>query len=555
MELGMKRKWGMAGALTLLVGSVNAQETTIVSVRSNGDPAQGGSVDPSMDAEGRYVAFTSNASNLVAGDQNGVQDVFVHDRQNGSVTLISQNSVGDEGNDGSFAPHVNADGTHVAFATDANNFGLADTNNARDVFLKTMGGNPQRISENWNGGSANGDSFMPFVSADARYVCYATDASNVSVWDVNGYTDVYVRDTLAATTECLSVDAGGTINSNGDSTLPSISRDGRYAVFCSEASNLISGDGNGVADVFLRDRQQGTTFRVSYGQFGVEANGPSANPMISEDGRFVVFVSEADNLVPNDNNGTWDVFVYERGVGIRLVSKSTTGTQASDTCNGTPQISKDGRFVTFESRADNLVPQDTNGQWDIFVHDLVRGITHRANLGPLVAQANGTSSKPSISDDGRVVIWASFASNLVDLDVNGSTDIFSRTRTRAEWSNYGQGHPGTLGTPNLMLLDDPVIGTDPKLGFTSSNPLSGDAMLLIGLQQDLQPTTAGGNILVSVDGGQLFTINPGNTQRNLAIPHDESLEALVLYFQVLQVDPGASHGIAFSEGLCLELGW
>jgi Tol biopolymer transport system component len=214
--------------------------------------------------------------------------------------------------------------------------------------------------------------------------------------------------------------------------IPALSADGRVVAFESEASNLVPGDTNGRQDVFVRDRQTGTTARVSRGRGGVQGNDDSFGAMLSADGRFVAFASDASNLVPGDTNGERDVFVRDRRTGTtERVSLGPNGRQGNADSDN-PSLSSDGQFVAFYSYASNLVPGDTNGERDVFVRDRRTGTTERVNLGPNGVQGNDFSGSygaiPVLSANGRFVAFDSSANNLVQDDTNGQADVFVHTR-------------------------------------------------------------------------------------------------------------------------------
>src|SRR5262245_33501646 len=218
-------------------------------------------------------------------------------------------------------------------------------------------------------------------------------------------------------TELVSASSAG-VQGDQDSEFPSVSADGRFVAFSSFSENLVPSDTNLTADVFVRDRLLGTTERVSVSSNGKQGDGASGvldlmgGPSISGDGRFVAFSSESSNLVHGDNNGTADVFVRDRLTGVTTrVSVASDGTQAN--AGGTePAISRDGRFVAFVSFSDNLVP-DGNFTADIFVHDDQTGVTERISQAPDGSDANSQSFMPLVNADGRFVYFTSFASNLV----------------------------------------------------------------------------------------------------------------------------------------------
>jgi Tol biopolymer transport system component len=231
-------------------------------------------------------------------------------------------------------------------------------------------GTTERVSLGPNGIQGNDVSRDAALSADGRFVAFVSDADNLVPGDTNGTYDVFVRDRRTGTTKRVSLGSNG-VQGNRDSFGAALSADGRFVGFDSSANNLVPSDTNDETDVFVRDRRTGTTARISLGPNGVQGNGGSGNPSLSADGRFVAFVSDADNLVPGDTNGRNDVFVRDRRTGATArVSLGSNGVQGNHD-SFWAALSADGRFVGFESFASNLVQDDTNGQADVFVHALV----------------------------------------------------------------------------------------------------------------------------------------------------------------------------------------
>jgi Tol biopolymer transport system component len=358
------------GAEDVFVRDRSAGVTQRVSVGAGG---QGNSVSlmPAISADGRYVAFLSGASNLVSGDTNVAFDAFVRDRQARTTVRVSVGSGGQQANGSTDRVAISADGRYVAFASDASNLVPGDTNATSDVFVRDLQtGTTRRVSVGSSGRQANGFSSDPALSADGTFVAFDSSATNLVPGDHNGVEDVFVRDLQTGVTRRVSVGTGGV--GNGDSSRPSLSAGGRYVAFVSDATNLVTGDTNGFTDVFVRDRQAATTRRVSVGAGG-QANGLSETfdetPTISGNGRYVAFSSEASNLVTGDTNGFEDVFVRDRQARVTLrVSLTSQGGEA-DGLNLGGSIAADGRSVAFSSFA-QLVPEDTNGVEDIYVRDL-----------------------------------------------------------------------------------------------------------------------------------------------------------------------------------------
>jgi Tol biopolymer transport system component len=357
----------------IFVHDRQAGTTTRVSLASDGTQGNQNFWAPSLSADGLHVAFTSYADNLVSEDTNGSSDVFVHDRQTGVTTRISLASDGTQGNENSWDPSVSADGRFVAFESSASNLVSGDTNGARDIFVRDRQTSITTcVSLASDGTQGNGNSVLPSLSADGRFVAFHSIASNLVNGDTNDVWDVFVHDRQTGVTTRVSLASDGT-QGNGNSVLPSLSADGRFVAFESLASNLVSGDINDARHIFVHDRQTGVTTRVSLASDGAQGNGDSFDSSISTDGRFVAFESLASNLVSGDTNGARDVFVRDRQTGITTrVSLASDGAQGNGD-SFDPSLSADGRFVAFVSDTDNLVSGDTNGVWDVFVHDQGQG--------------------------------------------------------------------------------------------------------------------------------------------------------------------------------------
>ena len=424
----------VAALLLTMAGSGFAapDDTTLVSVASSGEQGNLDSYQPSISGDGRYVAFASVSDNLVEGDTNSVVDVFVRDLQTGTTERVSVDDHGNQQNDQQQRDgepfcglDSSADGRYVAFSTAADNLVPNDTNAACDVFVRDLqAGTTERVSVSSSGEQANGDSWDPRLSADGRYVTFAHGPDDLAGNDTHERYDVYMRDLQAGTTERVSINSSGN-PINGSSWAASISADGRYVAFLSDGINLVPDDNDDPSshDVLVRDLQAGTIEKVSVTSRGEQADAPVGDyPSISADGRYMVFNYQADDLVPEDTNGDTDVFVRDLQAGTtERVSVSGSGEQGRWMSNYA-SISADGRYVAFQSLADNLVANDTNS-WDLFVRDLQEGTTELISVASSGEQANSdTFGIPSISDDGRYVAFDSYADNLVANDTNGSGD-------------------------------------------------------------------------------------------------------------------------------------
>lgn len=428
--------------------------TILVSVASDGTQGNEVSEFPAISGNGRFVAFTSNATNLVPGDTNSRDDVFVHDLQTGETTRVSVASDGTESSEGGGLPAISRNGRFVGFVAADTNLVPGDTNSAVDVFVHDReSGETTRVSVASDGtqGSASanhGQSGEPTISADGRFVAFESTFSNLVAGDTatcaslpniapGECPDVFVHDRQTGQTIIVSVASDGT-QANDQSFAPAISADGRSVAFVSAASNLVAGDTNAFLDVFVHDLQTGETSRVSLASDGTEGNEVSFAPSISADGRIVAFVSDANNFVPRDTNGRReaflgeDVFVHDRDTGETTLVSMAFNRRPSNDASFEPSISADGRFVAFSSFASNLVRKDTNKIQDVFVRERETGTTVRASVASDGTQATGiagpfdNSADPSINGDGHIVAFSSSATNLVPGDVNGTRDVFVR---------------------------------------------------------------------------------------------------------------------------------
>ena len=285
----------------------------------------------------------------------------------------------------------------------------------------------RRVSVSSAGAQADQSSSQPAISANGRFVAFVSVAANLVPGDTNGVGDVFVHDLLTSTTRRVSLATGGFQAETGASTGPALSGDGRYVAFDSGASDLVPNDTNEASDAFVRDRRSGTTRRVNVGPGGIQSNGQVGGRVaISADGRLVAFNSNATNLVPGDTNGTYDVFIHDRDTDTtRRVSVGPGGVQGNG-FSFPPTLSADGHFVAFPSDATNLVRRDTNGSLDVFVRNLKQGTTQRGSVGPGGVQADDASIDPTISAHGQFVAFVSNATNLVRRDTNGAADVFVR---------------------------------------------------------------------------------------------------------------------------------
>ena len=399
---------------------------TIVDVTASGVQSNSGATRPSISADGRYVVFVGGG-NLVSGVTGGV---FIKDTQTGSVICASTSLSGVQANNNVNYPSVNANGRYVAFESQASNLGSGDTNGtANDIFVKDLQtGAIICASTDLNGVCGNVQSYFSSISSDGRYVVFTSDANNLVAGDTNGVADVFIKNIQTGAINRISTGLGG-IEANGRSISPiqSISADGRYVIFQSQANNLVAGDTNtGSGNVYIKDLSNDTISRVNprtATDWGAEM------ASLSSDGRYAVFASLDPNLVPGDTNGKYDVFIKDLQTGT--INRASTNSLGAESNNFSyfPSVSTDGRYVVFKSFASNLVEGDTNGVFDVFIKDMLTGTTNCVSRNKDGLLGNGDSPLsytfgPQISADGKYIVFESAATNLVVGDANYAPDIF-----------------------------------------------------------------------------------------------------------------------------------
>lgn len=541
--------------------------------------------------------------------------------QAGTITRVSVDSNEAQANAISYKGDISADGRFVAFDSEATNLIPIDTNNMGDVFLRDLLlGTTNLVSSTAAGAQVvDGGSGNPSISADGRFIAFESGASNLrAVADANGFTDIYVKDMQTGAVVRASLDSAGA-EPNGESSEPSISGDGRYVVFASEANNLVANDTNGVRDIFVRDTQTNVTIGVS-----VAGNAGGFDASISLDGRFIVFNSGSTNFVPDDTNAVTDVFVYSVGTGqIVRASVNSSGVQG-DHSSTEPSISGDGRYVTFSSASNNFTTLDTYGYTHLYIRDLQTGTTTLASYNngyvlvglsdaseisangryviysfddkgdgmpdrvlyvydrqtgthTLVAgrtsDASGNALLPSISADGHLIAFAASANSFVADDTNNVRDIFVKEVTYPQDLN-----PSVLsvayGCPNgcsiaadqfvdfLVKFSEPVTGVDmTDFALTIGGGIAGATVTTVsGAGSDyiihVDTGTGDGTLRLDVlddDSIKDFTLNPlggagaGNgffTAGGVYIV-DKSIVSVTSILR-LDVDPTAGNSVRFA---------
>lgn len=551
--------------------------TTLVSINAAGTASgnagpyyysNSGSYNPTISADGRFVAFDSYSSDLVANiDTNNTRDVFVRDLVAQTTTLVSINTTGTASANGdSSYPAINAEGRFVAFNSTATNLtSISDTAYSQDVFVRDLQtGTTSLVSVNSAGtASGNGSSGInyysselvaPSISNDGRFVAFLSGASNLTtISDTNNSTDAFVRDIVAGTTTLVSVNAAGTasgsLGSPYYSSYPNsvtISGDGRRAVFTSSQVDLVANDTNSSSDVFVRDLIAGTTSLVSLNAAGTASgNGSSSSVSITPDGRFVVFQSAANNLVANDQNSTTDIFVRDLvAQATTLVSVNAAGTRSGNNFSSNPAISADGRFVAFVSRADLISSGGSNYSYSnqVFVRDLAANITTQASYNSVgMVSGNSDSYAPVISADGRFVLFDSSASNLVASDFNSTSDVFAFT--------VNQNPPLTVSAGDAVVLEN-NSGTTNAV-FTVRLSAASSQIVTVNYATGGGTATSGTDYQ-GVSGMLMFA--PGETSQTIPVMVNGDLldEADETFNLTLTSPDGALLGDAVSTALILD---
>jgi Tol biopolymer transport system component len=500
----------------------DAATTERVSVAGDGTEGNNASDNATISADGLFVAFHSYADNLVQGDSNGVDDVFVHNRVNSETRLVSVASDGTQGNNqsGIYGSSISGDGRYVAFESAANNLVVNDTNGRSDIFVHDIEtGMTTRVSVSSGGAQADGFSYGPVISADGSSVAFYSDATNLVNGDTLGKSDVFLHNVATGETMRISVSSDGT-EANGNSWLPAISQDGGYIAFLSLADNLVSEDNNAKQDVFIHDLASGETTRVSIASDGSEGNNDSGSPAITADGRFVAFESSADNLVIGDENGAKDIFVHDRLNGETSLVSVSSGGEQGDVAANFPAIAANGRYVVFDSWSSNLVPDDTNLASDIFIRDLEKEVTLLVSLSSDGVQGDYGSGDPSISADGRYTAFYSAATTLVISDTNATWDIFVRDQGE-EWFTYSI--TGTVTEESGAPLSGVLISCD--CGTSGATGLDG-SYLISDMLSGTYTLTATLDGYIFSPGWQVVSVPPDAAGVNFAATRENLLTAL-----------------------------
>jgi Tol biopolymer transport system component len=450
-----------------------------VSVATGGTESDGHSRQPAFSSDLRYVAFASEAATLVPGDSNAAQDIFVRDRFSARTEIVSVSSTGELGDSGSVFPSISADGRYVAFVSAASNLVPGDVNGLSDVFVRDrVLGTTTLVSLVPGGIQLNGDIGFTQLSSDGKLIVFETLATNLGFVDSNDDVDIYVHELATGQVELVSIATSGETGTEGGE-YPRLSGDGTLVVFDSYSTDLIPGGTAGNHDIYVRDWTAGTTTRVSTSPSGEEANGECFQSSISADGRYVSFETFADNLAPGTSPGVTSIVRKDRVTGATLHVSEGVGGAVPDEASSYAVISQDGRFVAFRSWATNLVVGDTNAAGDVFVRDCTLGTTERVSVTSTGAQASMTYSvsELAIALDGSAVAFGDPVEDLVPGDKNAVEDLFVRDCTRNH-SLLCQGKQNSQGCVPVLLASG-------NTSASSAIPFVITASLLINNKQGL----------------------------------------------------------------------
>lgn len=423
--------------LALMVLAITFHPATALpqskTLRVNLGPAGTQSLDHSYSAEicadGSFVAYPSPASNLVQSDNNFATDVFVSDAAFGTTLRVSLGSTGGEINGISTSPSISADGNLVAFFSQGTNVVSGVTAQNHSYVRNRAAGTTIIVSVDSNGTPGNLGGYHPMITPDGRYVVFGSGSTNLVTNDNNNLTDIFRRDLLTGQTVRVNLDPSGNQTTGYTGAIASVSADGRFVAFVTDATDLIPGLTGGNDHVYVKDVQTGAVQRASQHSSGGIANDDCWSASISANGQSVLFTSDASNLVDGDTSGIRDVFRHDRSTQETIRVTLNSWGQEANSFSGGGRLSADGRFATFWSAADNLVNDDTNDKYDCFLRDCLTGQTIRCSLTTLGQQANDSTESCSISASGRSVAFTSQATNLVSGDTNGKDDVFVRDRT------------------------------------------------------------------------------------------------------------------------------
>ena len=506
---------GVAGSVSAEPGDVTLASTSDSGVKGNGDS---GFNKPGVSDDGPpVVAFFSSAANLDPMDMDSTPDIYVKDLATGDITLASTSDTGEKGDAGSFNPVLSADGTVVVFHSDAANLDPADTDSVADIYVKDLTtGDITLASTSDQGVKANGYSFFPSLSADGTRVAFGSFATNLDPTDTDSVADIYMKDLTTGDITLASTSGAG--GGNGGSSTPFLSTDGTVVSFSTFASNLDPADIDSIEDVYVKNLTTGDLTLASTSDTGVKGNDSSGGTAsLSANGTAVAFGSNATNLDPADTDSFVDIYVKDLITGdLTLASTSDSGVKGNNH-SFNPSPSPDGTVVAFHSSATNLDPADADGILDVYVKSLTTGELTLASTSEGGDKGDGDSYVPTLSTDGKWVVFISSAANLDPADSDRLIDVYVKELGEPSPSVCDpalSGQPGNdtlIGTPG----DDVICGfggNDMIRGLGGNDTLLGgvgDDRLLGGKGDDTLEGERGADSLTGGEGADILNGGPG----------------------------------------------
>ncbi len=399
-----------------------AAELISVSLSGSSQSAQE-SRYPAISYDGRYVAFQSSANNLVNGDTNSFRDVFLRDRVRGTTIRLSQNPVGGiEGDGDSLAPSISGDGKRIVFASFADSF-LAGSR-YQTCYLRDLHSNSLSIID------LRSDNGQPSewcqdasIDLSGQRVAFQARAGNLVPGDTNGWSDIFVRDLAGGAPIRVNLGVGGA-EANAESYQPRISGDGNQVLFASDASNLVASDSNALRDIFMAPLTGGSLTRISVGSGNVQASGGADFVAATNfDGTITAFASDSQSLEGWADQIESSVYVRLPTLDqTYLLSEALAGAPARDGFSSQPDLSATGQYLVFSSTDDLL--DDAIQTGGVYVIDMIEALIARVDLSELDAGQTFGGGTPRISGDGTSIVWVSNFDNLVPNDSNGHFDVF-----------------------------------------------------------------------------------------------------------------------------------
>lgn len=568
----------LASASLAAVSAFAQNAITRVVVDRNGVEGNWNSPDAAITPDGRFVGFSSFASNLVPDDHNdwanAGADVFVRDMATGAIVRVSLSSSGAEGNDCSYLGSLSADGRFVAFVSFASNLVLDDRNGCADVFVHDRdpdangvfdegNGVTTRVSVATGGTECDADCYAALLSSDGAFVLFGSTADNLVANDTNGTNDIFRHDLATGVTTRVSLGPGD-VEPDGSCSGHRLSDDGTVMAFISEATNLVPGDTNGQCDLFLRDLTTGAIERISVDSAGGQGDGPSTGVAgITSDRSLVAFSSYATNLVAADTNGKSDLFVHDRRSGVTTrVSLGQGGVEPD--ANSWGALSADGSKVLLNTDADNMVAGDGNAYFDVFLRDLATGDVSLVGTTRAGGFPNYDSFVSGATADFRRILFVSLATDIVSYDTNGASEIlqgeevFLRDLTlaagAASTESYASGLAGANGIPSLSSSSPPVLGASIQVDLGNSSGASTFGVLLGGVAP--AGIALRGGTLVVAPGGWIvpLAIGPTGAALDAVVTNDAAARGVSIFTQLVELDPAAPRGMSMSRGLEFVVG-